>query len=65
MSRSNQAYQGVVETVGDSGQEYYQCSIDQREDEIYELLISEINLLANEAAELDRDDFSAEDKYCI
>lgn len=56
MSRSNQAYQGVVETVVDSGQEYYQCSIDQREDEIYELLISEINLLAHEAAELDRDD---------
>ncbi len=56
MSRSNQAYQGVVETVVDGEQEYYQCSIDQREDEIYELLISEINLLAREAAELDRDD---------
>ena len=56
MSRSNQAYQNVVETVGDSGQEYCQCSIDQREDEIYELLIDEINLLAAEAAELDQEE---------
>ena len=56
MSRSNQSYHSVVETVVDSGQEYYQCSIDQREDEIYELLIDEINLLATEAAQLDRDE---------
>ena len=53
MSRSNQAYHSVVETVDDSGQEYYQCSIDQREDRLYQLLTADINLLAKEAARLD------------